>query len=129
MVLVMKLSALAVIAFGGVMLLGTVVDTAVAHPSVPAVLVCLAIIAAGALLFWRAQVLATRELNIARNRKLVALAQKSGTLTAAQVELALALTSAEANRALSHLVQEGLAQFDVDAEGAPIYKVAKVDLA
>ncbi len=124
----MKLSAFAVIAFGGVMLLGTLVDTSVPHASVAAVLVCLAIIAAGALLFWRAQVLAVRQLNIERNRKLVALAHKSGTLTAAQVELALALTAAEANRALSHLVQEGLAQFDVDADGAPVYKVAKVEL-
>ena len=78
-------------------------------------------------LFVRARKQATRDTTVALDSKLLALAQGTGgVLTVAHVVAALSLTSDEAKAALSQLSRDGLAEFDVDAEGAPIYRVRKL---
>ena len=56
-------------------------------------------------------------------QKLLALAAKEGTLTTAQIQAALGLSKKDADDALTHLRQEGLAELDLDETGAPVYRV------
>jgi len=77
-------------------------------------------------LYLRAGRMAARARRVEESRKLLALAGEPGTLTAAQVMSALALTREEAEAALTRMSREGLARFDIDAEGTPIYRVAKL---
>lgn len=129
MILFLRLLALLLISFGLLGALGTLVEPDAAQRSLPAVVIFGASIAGGISLGVRAQKLAARARSVALNRKLVALAQKTGTLTPAQVEVSLSMTADEAAAALSHLSSQGLAQFDLDAEGVPVYRVQKIDIS
>jgi hypothetical protein len=82
-------------------------------------------LAAGVFLFVHAQRRQRRDQRVALEGRLLALAQGSGILTVPHVVVALSLTSEEAKAALSQLSKDGLAEFDVDAEGAPIFRVRK----
>jgi hypothetical protein len=86
----------------------------------------LLMLAAAAFLWIRANRQSSRNRRVTLDRKLLSLGQESGALTVAQVVAGLQLTSEEATAALTQLTRDGLAQFDVDAEGAPIYRVSKL---
>lgn len=58
-------------------------------------------------------------------QKLLALAAKDGTLTTAMIQAALGFDKEAADRALTDLRKDGLAEFDVDESGAPVYRVSK----
>ncbi len=59
-------------------------------------------------------------------RKLLLLAQETGRLNAAEVVAGLSLTREEADAALTKLARDGLAELDLDENGAPVYRVQKV---
>jgi hypothetical protein len=63
--------------------------------------------------------------NKAEVQKLLALAAKDGTLTPAMIQAALGMEKEEADAALTRLRQDGLAEFDVDESGTPVYRVQK----
>jgi hypothetical protein len=56
-------------------------------------------------------------------QKLLELAAKDGTLTPAMLQAALGWDKEKAETALSGMSKDGLAQFDVDESGAPVYRV------
>lgn len=98
------------------------------HPEERGIVLVLAVasIAGAVFLFVRAQRRSTHDESVAMNRKLLALAQGTGFLTVPHVVAELSLTGEEAKAALTRLSRDGLAEFDVDAEGAPIYRVRKL---
>ncbi len=56
-------------------------------------------------------------------QKLLALAAKEGTLTPAMLQAALGYSKEGAEKALGRMRSEGLAQFDVNDSGEPVYRV------
>jgi hypothetical protein len=98
------------------------------HPEERGIVMVLTLFSAAlsALLFVRAHQRSKRSRMVSLDRRLLALAQGTGILTVPHVVAALSLTSDEAKAALSQLSKDGLAEFDVDAEGAPIYRVRKL---
>jgi hypothetical protein len=56
-------------------------------------------------------------------QKLLALAAKDGTLTPAMLQASMGLSKEDAEGQLVELRKEGLAEFDVDEEGKPRYRV------
>ena len=55
----------------------------------------------------------------------VPIAIVTDTLTPAMIQAALGMEKAEADAALTRLRQDGLAEFDVDESGTPVYRVQK----
>jgi hypothetical protein len=96
------------------------------HRPLELIPIFLLILAAAVFLFVRGQRGSTRDRRVALEKELLYLAQPSGTLTVAQVIARMSLTSDEAKAALVQLEADGLAEFDVDAEGMPLYRVRKV---
>lgn len=88
--------------------------------------ICVLTLGLAAWLYLRATRLAERAARAEQGRKLLALADASGALTAAQVMNALALPQEEAEAALTRLARDGLAAFEVDAAGTPVYRVVKL---
>jgi len=88
--------------------------------------IALVMLAVGVFLLIQVQRRVARRRKISLNRKLLELAQATGTLTVPQVVAGLSLTGDEAKAALTGLSHDGLAQFDIDAEGAPVYRVSKL---
>ena len=72
---------------------------------------------------WRAK--RRQKLKLAEVQKLLALAEKDGLLTPAMIQAALGVEKAQADDALTDLRKEGLAEFEVDENGAPVYRVSK----
>jgi hypothetical protein len=87
---------------------------------------CLGLAVLGVYMIYRAQLRIARNESVVLNAKLIELGQATGTLTVAQVVAKLSITADEANEALKGLTRDGIAQFDVDDTGAPIYRVQKV---
>jgi hypothetical protein len=56
-------------------------------------------------------------------QKLLALAAAEGTLTPQMIQAALGYSKEKADKALAGLRKEGLAEFDVDGTGSPVYRV------
>jgi hypothetical protein len=73
---------------------------------------------------WRAKWL-QKKMRRAEVQKLLALAAKDGMLTPAMIQASLGMDKKEADEALTDLRKEGLAEFDVDENGAPVYRVSK----
>ncbi len=117
-----RLLGVAIGVFGLLGVLGVAMDKPEVR-SYPVAIFCALIIVAGAAVVWWGQRRAVRDARVEVSRKLLALAQKSGKLTVAQVVASLSLTSEEATAALTQLSRDGLAQFDVDEQGATIYRV------
>jgi hypothetical protein len=124
-ILLMRLVAVGLALFALVMFAGSFNP---AHPEERGVVLMLAApaTAVAVFLFVRARRMSTHDRSVVLNRKLLSLAQGAGFLTVAQVVAELSLTSDEAKAALTELSRDGLAEFDVDAEGAPIYRVRKL---
>ena len=83
-------------------------------------------LAVSVFLLVRAHQRSRRDQAVALEGRLISLGQATGVLTVAHVVAALSLTSDEAKAALTLLTRDGLAEFDVDAEGAPIYRIRKL---
>jgi hypothetical protein len=124
-ILLMRVVAVMLALFALVMIAGSFSPI---HPEERGTVLVLAAASAAAavFLFVRARERSTHDESVAMNRELLALAQGTGFLTVPQVVAALALTGDEAKAALTQLSRDGLAEFDVDAEGAPIYRVRKL---
>lgn len=58
-------------------------------------------------------------------QKLLAMAAKHGSSLSPPQLMANGYTKEEAEAALMHLRSEGLAEFDVDEHGQPVYRVSK----
>jgi hypothetical protein len=121
----MRVVAVGLALFALVMLAGSFSPE---HPEERGIVLMLAVpaMATAVFLFVRARKMSTHDRSVDLNRKLLALARGTGVLTVAQVVAELSLTSDEAKAALTQLSKDGLAEFDVDAEGAPIYRVRKL---
>jgi hypothetical protein len=86
-------------------------------------------VAGGAAVFRSASRHDKRLAVVSEQQKLIALGAESGTLTATRVVVALGWTKEEADAALTRLRASGLAEFDVDEAGAPVYRLSKDALA
>jgi ABC-type multidrug transport system fused ATPase/permease subunit len=83
-------------------------------------------LAAAGWLFYHAAQRSGRDARVALSQKLLALGRATGTLTVAQVIASLSLTKQEASDALTQLSRDGLATFEVDSEGSPLYRIARL---
>ena len=123
MIFLTRLLAIGLLVFGGLGFGGVLLDPPGQRDwSLMAVFVPMI---SGAIALWiHAARRSARDARVERNRRLLELGRKSGTLTVADVVVGLSLTSEEANAALTQLSRDGLAQFEVDGEGASIWKLA-----
>jgi len=85
-----------------------------------------AAVLAGAAFSWISAVRGARRAErSAEVQKLLALAAGDGTLTPAMIVAGMGMSKDEADAALLMLRESGVAEFDVDEHGTPVYRVAK----
>ena len=122
-----RLAAIVIGVFASFLLLGAVIDSDPPGKKAALILFALAILAACVALWRSAQKTVAKNRERAEVQKLLAMVGDQGTLATPQL-VAAGYTREEAEEALKRLQDSGVAQFDVDETGTPVYRVHQAAL-